>query len=125
MGVAQSSASVQDLSPGITPTSQNWITSHAKKAGLSIPEVQRLWDQFRHLGASSVTGRLNPAISAGSRLNYNSHMFINSLPKAGGNISFLNYCIACSDIENSTEEEKLRSIFYLYNDGKEWDYREL
>ena len=88
-------------------------------------EVQRLWDQFQQLGASRVTGRLNPAISPGSRLNYNSHLFINSLPKTGGNISFLNYCIACKGIEDFSEDEKLRAIFRLYNDGKEWDYSTL
>ena len=125
MGTANSSVPVHDLSPGTTPTSQNWITAHARKSGLPIVEVQRLWDQFQQLGASRVTGRLNPAISPGSRLNYNSHLFINSLPKTGGNISFLNYCIACKGIEDFSEDEKLRAIFRLYNDGKEWDYSTL
>ena len=64
MGQMQSSPA-QDLSPGITPTSYNWITSHAHKTGLKIYEIQRLWDQFRQLGASNVNGRLNSTELAG------------------------------------------------------------
>ncbi len=65
MGTLYSSIPLQDLAPGITPESPNWITAHSFKSGLSIVQVQRLWDQFRQLGASNVTGRLNTQLTAG------------------------------------------------------------
>ncbi|XP_053392830.1 uncharacterized protein LOC123564227 isoform X2 [Mercenaria mercenaria] len=101
------------------PNKPNWITAHAIASELSIAEVERLWVRFQQLGCNKDGELTDEAIR---KSEYNQDVFMRNILRkymdgTTKKITFENFLRALKWCEQATQDEKIRAIFHMLNNG--------